>query len=98
MSELSGRTSQQEVPTREQIAQRAYELYEQRGCGQGKDLEDWLTAEKELRSRNTFVARASSSQDVNSSTLIGSTQKQTRAKAAVAFGSKSLDGEVRSKF
>ena len=30
------------------IAQRAYELYEQRGRQDGRDLEDWLKAEREL--------------------------------------------------
>ena len=30
------------------IAQRAYELYEQRGRQDGHDLEDWLKAEREL--------------------------------------------------
>ena len=30
------------------IAQRAYELYEQRGRQDGWDLEDWLKAEREL--------------------------------------------------
>ena len=30
------------------IAQRAYELYEQRARQDGRDLEDWLKAEREL--------------------------------------------------
>jgi len=30
------------------IARRAYELYEQRGRQEGRDLEDWLKAEREL--------------------------------------------------
>jgi len=32
----------------EQIRQRAYQLYEQRGCEHGHDVEDWLMAEREL--------------------------------------------------
>jgi len=35
-------------PTREQIAQRAYELYLARGSVHGYEREDWLEAEKEL--------------------------------------------------
>ena len=35
-------------PSGEEIARRAYELYLQRGDEQGKDVEDWLRAEKEL--------------------------------------------------
>jgi hypothetical protein len=30
------------------IAKRAYQLFEQRGCANGFDLEDWITAEKEF--------------------------------------------------
>lgn len=33
------------------IAQRAYELYEQRGRQEGQALEDWLNAESQLRGR-----------------------------------------------
>jgi hypothetical protein len=33
----------------EEIASRAYELYVQRGGEHGKDVEDWLRAERELR-------------------------------------------------
>ncbi len=36
------------LPTKEQIEQRAYELYLARGCEPGMDLEDWLAAEREL--------------------------------------------------
>ena len=32
----------------EQIRQRAYELYEQRGREDGHDLDDWLAAESEV--------------------------------------------------
>ena len=31
------------------IARRAYELYEERGCEHGRDCDDWLLAEHELR-------------------------------------------------
>jgi hypothetical protein len=34
--------------SREDIARRAYELYTQRGCEVGKDVEDWIRAEQEL--------------------------------------------------
>ena len=32
----------------EQIRMRAFELYEERGCGDGQELEDWLRAEGEV--------------------------------------------------
>jgi hypothetical protein len=38
--------------TDEQIRPRAYQLYEQRGKVDGHELEDWLQAEAELRSRS----------------------------------------------
>jgi hypothetical protein len=34
--------------SKENIARRAYELYTQRGREPGKDVEDWVSAEKEL--------------------------------------------------
>jgi len=39
---------------RGECAQRAYELYVARGGEDGRDLEDWLTAERELRERRTL--------------------------------------------
>jgi len=35
-------------PSDEEISRRAYELYLQRSIEQGKDVEDWIRAEKEL--------------------------------------------------
>ena len=35
---------------KEDIAHRAYELYVQRGREPGRDVEDWVRAEEELRS------------------------------------------------
>ena len=37
------------------IARRAYEIYVQRGGENGKDVEDWLRAEKELRGKAAEV-------------------------------------------
>jgi len=36
-------------PTQDQIARRAYEIFEQRGRPAGCDLEHWLEAERQLR-------------------------------------------------
>jgi hypothetical protein len=35
--------------THNEIARRAYKLYERRGGEHGRDLDDWLDAENELR-------------------------------------------------
>ena len=37
----------------EDIAKRAFELYEARGCQNGHDVEDWLRAEQELEEEQT---------------------------------------------
>ena len=44
---------EQALPIKAQIEARAYELYLQRGRKDGHDLEDWLTAEKELKQEHT---------------------------------------------
>ena len=38
-----------EGPSREEIVQRAYELYLARGGADGSEQEDWLRAERELQ-------------------------------------------------
>jgi hypothetical protein len=36
------------VPSHEEVAARAHELFEDRGRAEGHDLDDWLQAENEL--------------------------------------------------
>ena len=36
------------VPSESKIRERAYELYESRGCEPGQDEQDWLRAEQEF--------------------------------------------------
>lgn len=43
------RNSPSNAPSREAIAQRAYELYLARGGADGSEQEDWLQAERELQ-------------------------------------------------
>jgi hypothetical protein len=38
-------------PSVDEIRRRAYERYQQRGGNHGKHFDDWLEAERELRSR-----------------------------------------------
>lgn len=42
----------------EQIRRRAYELYEQRGREDGRDLDDWLQAESEVTKKKARTATA----------------------------------------
>lgn len=43
-------TNIQTVPTREQVAALAYEIWQRGGCQSGHDMQDWLEAENQLRS------------------------------------------------
>jgi hypothetical protein len=45
---VSGEPRALEAPSHDEIAARAYELYQRRGEAHGQDLEDWLLAEREL--------------------------------------------------
>lgn len=44
-------------PTREQIAAAAFHLYVENGCQDGRDLDDWLRAEKLLTQKAAEVAQ-----------------------------------------
>jgi hypothetical protein len=48
----------QSRPTYEQIAQRAYEIYEREGRQAGTELENWLKAEAELCAPNVKAGRS----------------------------------------
>ena len=48
MALLRGREALEGERLREAIARRAYELYQRRGGAHGRDLDDWLQAEREL--------------------------------------------------
>jgi Protein of unknown function (DUF2934) len=46
------------IPIEQQIQQRTYELYEQRGRTDGYDLDDWLQAEREIKGTQAKAATA----------------------------------------
>jgi hypothetical protein len=41
-----------------QVRQRAYEIYQERGCIAGFENEDWLRAEQEVRARSSRLQSA----------------------------------------
>ena len=43
-------------PTEEEIAVRAYQIYEERGGAAGNEVEDWIRAERELLAENVTPA------------------------------------------
>jgi hypothetical protein len=84
MSDLYRNTPKQDVPTRDQLAYRAYEIYQNRGRAHGRDVEDWLAAERELRSQNLPKPSISSSSTdkPRTSSLPASRQRQSKTKTA----------------
>jgi hypothetical protein len=52
LAQSAGRESAQAVSdngdVQQRIAVRAYELYRERGCADGRDLDDWLEAERDI--------------------------------------------------
>lgn len=52
------RSSQDDiVPTAEEVARRAYLLFENHGEAKGRDVQDWLQAEAELKSESQSSGR-----------------------------------------
>jgi hypothetical protein len=49
-------TTRSASPTRDEIARRAFELYCERGCQDGYDVQDWVQAERELQETARFTA------------------------------------------
>jgi hypothetical protein len=45
-------TSSRARPSRDDIARLAYQLYEARGRQEGQELDDWLSAERQLTNRH----------------------------------------------
>ena len=51
---------QMSAPSADEVAKRAYELFEKRGGEPGHELEDWLTAEAELSGGSEAAVGSSS--------------------------------------
>lgn len=45
------------TPTKEEIRRRAYEVYEARGRRHGQEVDDWITAERELAGQSNRSAQ-----------------------------------------
>ncbi len=61
MARDSGKQSQTttlQEPIEEQIRQRAYELYEERGREDGHDVDDWLRAKDEITAKKSLTIAA----------------------------------------
>ena len=51
LSDIEEEERRRTVPTSEEIRQRAFEIYIERGRIQGCDLDDWMQAERELQEK-----------------------------------------------
>jgi hypothetical protein len=51
-SEVRKPRATKSVPTHEEVALRAYQIYLERGGTPGHELEDWTSAERELMEKN----------------------------------------------
>ena len=51
LSDIEEEERRRSVPTSEEIRQRAFEIYTERGGLHGCDLDDWLQAERELQEK-----------------------------------------------
>jgi len=51
-ADMDQRDGMDRQPRIERIARRAYDLYEARGGDGGRDLQDWLDAEREIDDQN----------------------------------------------
>jgi len=56
--------SNKRVPTHEEIARRAFEIYLERGGESGGELDDWFAAEKELAESHETDPHESTTPDV----------------------------------
>ena len=56
-------------PTREDIELRAYQIYIERGCADGHDVDDWLQAEHELSEKYANIGRWRRRREVKSLTI-----------------------------
>lgn len=70
-------------PEAHEIARRAYEIYQRRGAGHGRDQDDWYEAERELRGANPATASPGGAH-VSAERATGERAGETAAKRAPA--------------
>jgi len=67
-------TDSNSTPTHQQITQRAYEIFIERGQPQGQDLAHWLEAEKQLQASQNKNSASNSAQSSSAQTSSASAQ------------------------
>lgn len=84
MSDLRRGSLKQGAPTREQIEVRAYEIYENRGRQDGRDIEDWLAAENELGKRPASKSSVDTPSSIDRARPSQPTSRQRQSKTRTA--------------
>ena len=54
--------------THDEISQRAYEIFVERGCPEGRDMEHWLEAEAQLRAGTASPSMPATAKPAKAST------------------------------
>ena len=87
--------SRQMQPVQLEIARRSYELFEERGCEQGHDWEDWFRAESELLRPVSIVISESDDRIHIRANVLGFEEKDLSASIAprrvTIFGKKQVN-------
>src|SRR5437867_1901420 len=81
---MAKQLDQQLKPTHEEIAQRAFELFEKSGRLPGHDVENWLNAEKQLMAGRRPAVQAKKT-ETNSNSNDTATSSRSRATASEAI-------------
>ena len=79
------------IPTHEQITRRAYEIFIERGRPEGRDLEHWLEAEKQLRA----TSQTKSATPVSASNAPSATPMRATQPAATSNGRSAGNGRTQ---
>ena len=75
---LTSPETQSDTPDPDSVARRAYQRFEERGYEHGRDMDDWLEAERELRDSRTGE-RGATTQDAGDRQSGGSTEESNDA-------------------
>jgi Protein of unknown function (DUF2934) len=65
LSDIEEEERRRRVPTSEEIRQRAFEIYIERGRIHGSDLDDWMQAERELQEKYKETAKAAKGSELS---------------------------------
>jgi hypothetical protein len=83
-------------PTHEQITRRAYEIFIERGRPEGRDLEHWLEAEKQLRAGQSKSATSLTATSSTPSAASGAPAPMRASQPGVSASRSAGNGKTSS--